>query len=206
MDTKLFFFLIFLLFYCVKQTKKAVQIWHFLIACKSRSVFRPPMFTCKGFGLVQTVTCRRWSSPMSAETCTFLILFFTTKHNNMSVWHNQAQWSDIIVAEMRHWWLKSVLFGGIETYKSGVIEALLTDKVESLLWVIKLATDGDLCSLKWVSVCVCVCFVPRLCRQVFFKHHIDQFITLWSLLTTLKGCLRVQTLVYLFTPAKYRLT
>lgn len=59
-----------------------------------------------------------------------------------------------MMAEMRHWQLRSVLFDGTETNKSGVMTALLTDKVASLLRVIKLTTDGDLCSLKCMFVCV----------------------------------------------------
>lgn len=77
------------------------------------------------------------------------LFFFTCllDFNNISSCHHQTQWSDIIVAAMRHWWLRSVLFGRVETNKSGVMEALLTNRVAGLLWGIKLATDGDLCLL-----------------------------------------------------------
>lgn len=61
-----------------------------------------------------------------------------------SISKNVFHMSNFIVAELRLWRLWSVLFQWIETNKGVFMKALLTDRVASLLWGVKPATDGDL--------------------------------------------------------------
>lgn len=96
----------------------------------------------------QIVTCRRWLSSMSTQTSTkalkHFFLFTCLLDFITNIYHIQTSWSDIIVAEIRIWLLRRVLFRRIETNKCVFMKALLTDRVAFLLWGIKLATDGDL--------------------------------------------------------------
>lgn len=121
------------------------------------------------------VTCRRWPSSKSTETGTKALNMFTWFHYEQhSLKHLSC--SDVTVAEIRCWWARSDLFGGMEANKSGEMKTVLTDRGGSLLWGITLATDGDLCplfqfkqgqissfylvflslALLFVHVCVCV--------------------------------------------------
>lgn len=121
------------------------------------------------------VTCRRWPSSKSTETGTKALNMFTWfPYEQHSLKHLSC--SDVTVAEIRCWWARSDLFGGMEANKSGEMKTVLTDRGGSLLWGITLATDGDLCplfqfkqgqissfylvflslALLFVHVCVCV--------------------------------------------------
>lgn len=132
------------------------------------------------------VTCRRWPSSKSTETGTKALNMFTWfPYEQHSLKHLSC--SDVTVAEIRCWWARSDLFGGMEANKSGEMKTVLTDRGGSLLWGITLATDGDLCplfqfkqgqissfylvflslALLFVHVCVCVCereLTPARCR------------------------------------------
>lgn len=98
----------------------------------------------------QMVTCRRWPSSMSmSQTCTENVLRVCL----LSPWALQCKYlssSGFLTsasARLRRRRLRSNLFGRMETNKSDVMKVLLTERVGSLLYDIKLATDGDLCPL-----------------------------------------------------------
>lgn len=141
----------FLLF-CVYLTasKRTAGVFMSICACLPAEGMVNVLYVCLFLtSCSQMGTCRRWPSSMSTETCTkafYMFTWFHYEHYSMNIYHHQTAWSNIIAAEIGHWWLRSVLFGRRETNKNGVMRALSTERVALLLWGTKLATD-DLCQL-----------------------------------------------------------